>query len=152
MERCKGWRMRLCLIPQPFHHFAYITADSLTPLLLHLHHSSFYDPSVASPTSRELHLRHLVSCPCIVGPIIMNLPNFLNVGVKPFKKWNSSELPEHAVCRLERKSATAAESAFNKYRWQFFFVWRHYGWAEFASSTADTRYINFSVTETTSGK
>ena len=40
------------LILQAFHHFTYITAHSPTLLLLYLHHSSFSNPSVASPTSQ----------------------------------------------------------------------------------------------------
>ena len=37
---------------QPFHHFTYITAHSPTLPSLHLRHSSFSNPSVASPTSQ----------------------------------------------------------------------------------------------------
>ena len=40
------------LILQSFRHFTYVTAHSPTLLLLHLHHSSFSNPSVASPTSQ----------------------------------------------------------------------------------------------------
>ena len=40
------------LILQPLHRFTYVTAHSLTILLLYLHHSSFYNPSVASSTSQ----------------------------------------------------------------------------------------------------
>ena len=59
---------------QPFHHFPYVTAHSPTLLSLYLHHSSFSNPSVASPTSQfilqpffrfsasqALHLIHLAS-------------------------------------------------------------------------------------------
>ena len=47
------------LILQPFHHFTYITVHSPTLPLLHLYvtaHSSFSNPSFASPTSQALHL------------------------------------------------------------------------------------------------
>ena len=37
---------------------------SPTLLLLHLRHSSFSNPSFASPTSQALHLIHLASSPC----------------------------------------------------------------------------------------
>ena len=40
------------LILQPFRRFTYVTAHSATLPLLLLHHSSFYNPSVASPTSQ----------------------------------------------------------------------------------------------------
>ena len=40
------------LILQPFHHFTYVTAHSPTIPSLHLRHSSFSNPSVASPTSQ----------------------------------------------------------------------------------------------------
>ena len=53
------------LIIQPFPHFTYVTTHSPTLPLLHLHHSSFSNPSFASPTSQahfptfpSLHLRH----------------------------------------------------------------------------------------------
>ena len=46
-----------------FRHFNHVTAHSLTLLSLHLRHSSFYSPYVASPTSKVLHLRHLSSLP-----------------------------------------------------------------------------------------
>ena len=44
--------MVLVLILQPFCHFTYITAHSPTLLSLYLHHSSFSNPSVISPTSQ----------------------------------------------------------------------------------------------------
>ena len=40
------------LILQTFHHFTYVTAHSPTLPSLHLRHSSFYNPSVASYTSQ----------------------------------------------------------------------------------------------------
>ena len=67
---------RALFILQPFRHFTYVTAHSATLpsfylrhssfptlLLLHLRHSSFSNPSFASPTSQALHLRHLASRP-----------------------------------------------------------------------------------------
>ena len=51
------------LILQPFHRFTYVTAHSPTLPLLHLRHSSFSNPSFASPTSQDFHLRHLASRP-----------------------------------------------------------------------------------------
>ena len=44
------------LFLEPFCCFTYITAHSPTLPLLHLHHSSFSNPSFASPTSQALHL------------------------------------------------------------------------------------------------
>ena len=54
------------LILQTFHRFPYVTAHSSTLPFLHLRHSSFTNPSFASPTSHRmssptfpsLHLRH----------------------------------------------------------------------------------------------
>ena len=40
------------LILQPSRHFTYVTTQSLTLPSLYLHHSSFSNPSVASPTSQ----------------------------------------------------------------------------------------------------
>ena len=54
------------LILQPFSRITYVTAQSSTLPLLHLRHSSFSNPSFASPTSQSLHLRHLASRPCFV--------------------------------------------------------------------------------------
>ena len=51
------------LILQPFRRFTYITAHSPTLPLLLLSHSSFPNPSFASPTSQVLHLIHLASRP-----------------------------------------------------------------------------------------
>ena len=53
------------LILQPFRHFTYLTTHSPTLPLLHLRHSSFSNPSFASPTSQALHLIHLASRPCL---------------------------------------------------------------------------------------
>ena len=50
-------------ILQPFRRFTYVTAHSPTLPLLHLRHSSFSNPSFASPTSQALHFRHLASRP-----------------------------------------------------------------------------------------
>ena len=47
MKRCKGWRMK-----QPIRRFTYVTALNPTLPLLHLRHSSFYNPQVASNTSQ----------------------------------------------------------------------------------------------------
>ena len=52
------------LILQPFRRFTYVTAHSSTLPLLHPRHSSFSNPSFASPTSKALHLIHLASRPC----------------------------------------------------------------------------------------
>ena len=93
MKRRKGWRMssamtitmssavylynyELCsfsnlsvtsptsqLILQLFRRFIYITAHAPTLPLLYLYHSSFSNPSFASPASQALHLIHLASHP-----------------------------------------------------------------------------------------
>ena len=47
------------LISQPFRRFTYVTAHSQTLPLLHLRHSSFSNPSFASPTSQALRLIHV---------------------------------------------------------------------------------------------
>ena len=51
------------LILQPFRQFTYDTAHSPTLQLPHLRHSSFSNPSFASPASQALHLIHLTSRP-----------------------------------------------------------------------------------------
>ena len=49
------------LILQAFRHFIYVTAHFTTLPLLHLRHSSFYNPSLASSKSQALHLTHVAS-------------------------------------------------------------------------------------------
>ena len=49
------------LILQPFPRFTDVTTHSPTLPLLHLRHSSFSNPSFASPTSQDFHLRQLAS-------------------------------------------------------------------------------------------
>ena len=44
--------VRALLILQPFRHFTYVTAHSPTLTSLYVRHSSFSNPSVASPTSQ----------------------------------------------------------------------------------------------------
>ena len=43
--------------------FTYVAAHSPTLPLFHLRHSSFSNPSFASPMSQDFHLRHLASRP-----------------------------------------------------------------------------------------
>ena len=57
-------------ILQPFRHFTYVTAHSPTLPLLNLRHSSFSNPSFASPTSQALHLIHLASRSCFLIAIL----------------------------------------------------------------------------------
>ena len=79
------------LILQPFRHFTYVTAHSPILSSLYLLHSSFYNPSVASPTSQLIlqpffrfsyvtgfHSRHLASRPCSQGTrITKNIINYM---------------------------------------------------------------------------
>ena len=53
----------ILLITQPFRRFIYVIGHYPTLPSLHLRHSSFSNPSVASHTSHGLHLHHLVSRP-----------------------------------------------------------------------------------------
>ena len=55
------------LILQSFRRFIYATVHSTTLPPHHLRHRSFYNPSVASPTSQALHVLHLASGPYIEG-------------------------------------------------------------------------------------
>ena len=48
----------ILLIIRPLRRFIYVTAHYPTLSSLHLRHSSFSNPSVASPTSHPLHLCH----------------------------------------------------------------------------------------------
>ena len=75
-ELCYDYNYELCsfsnlsitsptsqLILQPFRRFTYVTAHSPTLPLFHLRHSSFSNPSFASPRSQGLHLIHLANRP-----------------------------------------------------------------------------------------
>ena len=71
-DTCKHLRPSASqLIFQPFRHFTYVTAHFPTLPLLYLRHSSFSNPSFASPTSEALHLRYLTSRPCISPTLII---------------------------------------------------------------------------------
>ena len=65
------------LILQHFCRFTYVTTHSPTLLLLHLHDSSFSNPSFASPTSQALHLHHLAKRPCISTLVTKFLQNIV---------------------------------------------------------------------------
>ena len=73
-RRWSDGKVGALLILQPFRHFTYVTTHSPTLPLLYLHHSSFSNPSIASPmsqftlnssfassTSKALHLIDLAS-------------------------------------------------------------------------------------------
>ena len=55
------------LILQSFRHFTYVTPHSQNLPSLYIRHSSFPNPSFASPTSQTLHLRHLASRACCLN-------------------------------------------------------------------------------------
>ena len=59
------------LILQSFLRFTYFTAHSPTLTLLRLRHSSFSNPSFASPMSQAVHLRHLASRQRLVAALIL---------------------------------------------------------------------------------
>ena len=66
---CTTWRRLLRFMessPYTPHMSLWISAGGHSPIFpsLHLRHSSFSNPSFASPTSQALHLRHLASSPC----------------------------------------------------------------------------------------
>ena len=84
VKRRKGWAMSCDVgevmenLENELCHFTYITAHSPTLLSLYLRHNSFFNPSIASPTSQLIlqpffrfsyttgfHLRHLASHPWI---------------------------------------------------------------------------------------
>ena len=101
----EGWRMSRAsvasptsqLILQPFRRFTYITAHSPTLPLLHIRHSSFSNPSFASPTSQALHLIHLASHPWI--QVEFSLRNITAYG----SHWRTLDGTEH---RLEQGVST----------------------------------------------
>ena len=87
------------LILQPFRRFTYVTVHSPTLPLLYLRHSSFSNPSFASPTSQALHLRYLASRPCISQTLITKFSQNIvadtdrNKALTDCQKCSSSFLP-----------------------------------------------------------
>ena len=67
------------LILRPFRRFTYVTVHSPTLPLLHLRHSSFSNPSIASPTSQALHLIHLASRPMLCVDYFESIGTYFNV-------------------------------------------------------------------------
>ena len=63
------------LILQAFRHFTYVTTQSPTLPSLYLRHNSFSNPSLASPTSHALHLRHLASRTCSSSNLFRQFTN-----------------------------------------------------------------------------
>ena len=86
------------LIQQAFRHFTYVTTHSptlpslsyftvhsSTLPLLHLRHSSFSNPSFASPTPQALHLIHLASRPCYIHVCWVHV----YIQIKSYWYWSS---------------------------------------------------------------
>ena len=69
------------LILQLFRRFTYVTAHSPTFPLLHLYHSSFFNPSFTSLTSQALYLPHLASRPFFL-PFILDFKNRVHIKYK----------------------------------------------------------------------
>ena len=97
-------------ILQPFHRFTYVKAQSPTILLLHLHHSSFSNPSFASPMSQALQLCHLASRPCISGRWDMNRAELI---LQPFRQFpyvtaRSPTLPLLYLCQSSFSNPSVA--------------------------------------------
>ena len=71
--------------------YSHSKAHSPTLMLLHLHHSSFFNPSFASPTLQSLHLIHLASCPSFRQAIFrlesLNLKRNIVLGNKDSCCW-----------------------------------------------------------------
>ena len=87
------------LILQPLHHFTYITVHSPTIPLLYLRHSSFSNPSVASPTS-QLILQLFFHFSYVTGSSLMSpgespMSQFTGVTVDLPARRNSSRLCQH---------------------------------------------------------
>ena len=69
------------LILQPFRRFTYVTSHSPTLPLLHLRHSSFSNPSFASPTSQAL---HLAGRPCFLPELLLLINGFYIMQILEF--------------------------------------------------------------------
>ena len=109
-ELCYDYNYELCsfsnfsvtsplsqLTLQPFHRFTYVTAHSPTLPVLHLWHSSFSNPSFASPMSQALHLIHLASRPWIGDPSECSIGS---EGSVVMKRLGTSNIVYSFVCCL----------------------------------------------------
>ena len=77
------------LILQPFRCFTYVIAHFPTLFSLLLCHSSFSNPSFASPTSQALHLRHLASRPWASVKRFQNLSRCsINATERPSRRFS----------------------------------------------------------------
>ena len=65
------WAARQELILHSFRHFTYVTTHSPSLSSLYLRHSSFSNPSVASPTS-QFFLQPFFRFPCVTGSSLMS--------------------------------------------------------------------------------
>ena len=68
-----------------FPRFTYVTTNSTTLPLLHLRHSSFSNPSFASPTSQDFHIIHLAS-PQWTKVVVNTNPSCINFA-NSFLRW-----------------------------------------------------------------
>ena len=114
-ELCYDYNCELCsfsnlsvtsptsqLILQPFFRFIYVTAHSPTLPLLHLRHSSFCNPSFASPTSQGLNLIHLASRTWFIE---YYRPTGIQICGSMNRNWNNNfrkrdHILFHAVCSV----------------------------------------------------
>ena len=95
----RGRKHLALLILQPFHHFTYITTHSPTLMSLYPHHSSFSNPSVASPTS-QLILQHL----CHFTYITAHSPTLplLHLCHSSFSKLSVTSPTSHLILQTSR--------------------------------------------------
>ena len=94
------------LILQPFRRFTYVTAHSPTLPTLYLRYSSFFNPSFASPTSQDLHLRHLASRPRTSETTISIYINFCILLVL----WCRTKQKNHEVVTINMEISTFSKT------------------------------------------
>ena len=116
----------LPLILQPFCRFTYITAHSPTLPLLHLHHSSFTNPSFASPMSQAF---------SITSPVLQLI-------LQPFCRFTYITAHSPTLLLLHLCHSSFSNPSFASTSQAFYVTWRatHAAHAIFCYGTKD---INF---------
>ena len=91
------------LILQSFQYCTYVKTHSPTLPSLYLRHSSFFNPSFASPTSQVLHLIHLASRPSSFSNISVTSPTSQLI-IQPFRRFTyvTAHAPTLPLLHLRR--------------------------------------------------
>ena len=128
------------LILQPLRHFTYFTAHSPTLPTFYLRHSTFSNPSVASPTSQLIvqpfrRLTHVTAHSRTFPSLHLRHNSFSNLSValptsqlivQPFRRFTyvTAHSPTHPLFHLRHSSSPTILSLLLRHRLFTFVTWR----------------------------